>query len=227
MNNPVAQGTVIAVVGLGLTLGAAYAAWQESSAYLSGSGTVQNRMLSILAGERQPGLATKTRLDTLNDCRAAIGSFAEAYLAPAERETLRSTCREWGEAVVAEAPASSFGWALLAFLRGAVGDSAGRNAALARSQGTGPYEAWIATYRVGLATPVLAELDQAASAALDADLQVLASSFDGLQSLAQRYATHIPLRERITAAVETLPDDRQSYFLAQVKTALGGQGAAP
>ncbi len=213
------------VFGLFLSVAAAAALWQESSPYISGSGTVTDRMRNIINGTRELGMATKTQQGLLKDCQASIGTFAEAYLTPDDRGVLRQNCLNAAKTIVAATPASSYSWALLAYLSGREGDFKARDDALIMSEATGPSELWIADLRIKIAEMSLDKLSDDGRKAYDADLRLMVQGRVGLASIAKRYVDDPAFRERITGIVETLPPQNQAWFVQNVRSAVAQKGA--
>jgi hypothetical protein len=122
-------------------------------------------------------------------------------------------------------PSHSYGYYIEALARFALGEADMAVAALERSQAVGPNEQWLAERRVGVAETHYAALEAYAGTGHLADLALLAQSRRGIRSIAARYVANPDFRERVTAVVETLPDEIQQRFVAVVRAEARTMGA--
>ena len=91
------------------------------------------------------------------------------------------------------------------------------NEHLHTSQATGKASQWVAEQRVALAEYYREHLDERVLAGNDADLEMLVRSQRGIGSIATRYVNDPAFRERITAIVETMPEDIQRRFIGVLR----------
>jgi hypothetical protein len=227
MASKTASGLLLAVLSLGLTVGAAAALYQESGAYLRPGLTSIERARAAAADSGRFGLSHGAMVISLQDCITAMNqskSLEMLYVPAPDREALYSGCNDLASNVRAQSPANGLAWLAGAHASLLTGDLTGFNADLATSQMVTPTEQWIAEQRVQLAEDNLEKLDGAALAAHDADLHMLVSGGIGLRSLAQRYMRDEAFRQRIAAIVETMPLENQQRFLNSLRSAIRNAG---
>jgi hypothetical protein len=148
------------------------------------------------------------------------------YLAPTARmSAVANSCIETARTSISQMPSHSYGYYIEALARFALGEADMAVAALERSQAVGPNEQWLAERRVGVAETHYAALEAYAGTGHLADLALLAQSRRGIRSIAARYVANPEFRERVTAVVETLPDDIQQRFVAVVRAEARTMGA--
>lgn len=199
---------------------------REASPYFS-SGIEDTERFSALAEAAPiPGPSIASERLILDNCVRTITSIY-ARLQPAARKAeVNGHCLEAADAAVQVNPSSSYAWYVGALTSALTGDIAGMNMRLLRSQQTGPSEQWIAELRVPLAEDHLGDLTPDVRANHDRDLGMLVASTRGISSIADRYVRQADFRERITAIVETMPEDDQRRFVSRVgssaRSAVGG-----
>lgn len=148
------------------------------------------------------------------------------YLAPTARmSAVAHSCIETAGTAVSQMPSHSYGYYIGALAHYALGEVETAVAALERSQAVGPNEQWLAERRVALAELHYATLGTYAGAGHLADLALLAQSRRGIRSIAARYIASPAFRERVTAIVETLPEEIQQRFVTVVRAEARNMGA--
>lgn len=165
------------------------------------------------------GLSAYSKKQLLNSCYYGLTSRLALVRPRAEIGKFATQCRSKAETMVETMPTNSFGWLVVAIASKTLGDTVAMNAALVRSQKTGPREQWITELRVRLAEDNYARLDDPARQANTLDLALLAESYRGVRTIASRYINDPDFRERITTVVSVLPNDIQKRFLWSVKKA--------
>ena len=167
-----------------------------------------------------PGLSLHTRQQALMDCAYTVqrlGSLEMRYQTDAFRSDLPDRCHKLALAAVSTMPTYSYGWLVAAMSAAASADWADVNDHLYRSQLTGRESQWIAEMRVTLAESHRAQLDERTRIGNDRDLQLLVRSQRGVGTIARRYISDPAFRDRITAIVETMPDDVQLRFVGSLR----------
>lgn len=148
------------------------------------------------------------------------------HLAPSARKSaVANSCLETAETSVSQMPSHSYGYYVEALARFALGETEAAIRALERSQAVGPNEQWLAERRVALAETHYGELDSYEEEGHHADLALLAQSRRGIRSIAARYVANPGFRERVTAVVETLPNEIQQRFVNLVRAEARSMGA--
>ena len=170
------------------------------------------------------GASTLAKTAILDDCASAMTSLYGRSRPTVERQSLLTSCQDLVHYITTDVPSNSYAW-----LVGALGaiernDTAEFNRQIKISQMTGSNEQWVAEQRVNIAELHYDQLDDAARASERSDLALLAHSYRGVKSVAQRYVTDPGFRERITAVVETLPQADQRLFVSNVRRAAAELG---
>lgn len=200
----------------------ALGAWtlaREAAQYLV-TGTRIERVAALPDEPPFPGLALSTRQDNLRDCVYALNrrsSLQVRYVSETLGETLPSRCGAMALEAVEQMPTYSYGWFVLAYADALMGDWNAMNAHLHLAQQTGQASQWVAEQRVALAETYRAHLDASTLAGNEADLTLLVRSERGIGSIAARYISDPAFRERITAIVETMPEDIQCRFIGVLR----------
>ena len=212
---------VLLTLSVLLGLGGIVTALRELNVFTVGSPSPQGRFEALLAGAYRPGpsaLSHRLLLDTCNE--AIAGIYGRLQVGERRRQVLER-CRDEADAIVAEAPSTSFGWYVGALAAAALGDVAGFNTRVLRSQITGPTEQWIAEQRAALVEDHYDVADAEVRAHHQDELRLLVSSQRGIASIARRYVGNVGFRERVTQIVELMSEDDQRRFIANVRRAAG------
>ena len=178
------------------------------------------RVVRSLGSEGSAGLSTFAQFEVLQSCQTALTArqSLEMRFLPAEtQDALAPHCLRTARAATAAFPTDAYAWSVGALAAAREQDWAGMNAALVRSQVTGPTEQWVAELRVTVAQDNYARLDEAARFANDQDLLMLLKSIPGIRAIAQRYIDDLEFRARIVALVETTPPETQRRFVSVVE----------
>ena len=200
----------------------ALGAWttsQEAAQYLTTGSRIQ-RVAALPEHAPYAGLSLSTRQDNLRDCLFALqrqGSLEVRFISEEFRTSLPSRCGAMARDAVQQMPTFAYGWYVLAYADAMAEDWAAMNQHLHASQRTGKTSQWVAEQRVALAEYYRDHLDGQTLAGNDADLELLVRSQRGISSIASRYVNDPSFRERITAIVETMPQDIQRRFLSVVR----------
>lgn len=221
------NGLILIVSALFLGFSGAYLAAREIAPF-SFSFAPRSEILERLTREPVPVppsiFGTNVALEICDDTMNRL-SFP---LAPsAAMSAVAQSCLETAGTAISQMPGHSYGYYVGALAHYALGDAETALGSLKRSQAIGPNEQWLAERRVALAELHHADLEDYAEAGHLADLALLAQSRRGIRSIAARYVADPSFRERVTAIVETLPDEIQQRFVSVVRAESGkiGTGA--
>lgn len=166
------------------------------------------------------GLSSYSKTLVMRDCYRIVLGYHDFDLVDDAVRNVIAICGERATRIVAVTPTDSFAWLVRAAASVRLKQQDEFNAALQKSQLTGPNEMWIALLRTNLAETHLSKLSAESVRAENADLTLLASSWKGVQLIAKRYVSDPDFRVRITAIVEKMPQDRQRAFLNSVRKSL-------
>ncbi|WP_026783954.1 hypothetical protein [Pleomorphomonas koreensis] len=211
---------VIGLFSAGLLALGLYGMSIESRPFLSTTGTAADRLAAATDDSDVPFLTSKRALSVYDlDCRTlAFGQIADTI--PAEdRPRLDQACFERARSLLAVAPGNARLW--LTFAQFAARQAGARDLvfhAIARSRALGPWQYAFAIDRIRL-IDTLPDAPPDIQAIIDADIETLGASWRGREALAERYVAMPEQRERITAAIEKLPQIQQRQFLSRVRRA--------
>jgi hypothetical protein len=191
----------------------------EVSSYWASGGTDAAFFERLTTAPPSPAISYSGAEAILMRCELTATSAYVFRQDEAERIFAMAHCRDFAQQTLASMPSYSYGWYSLALFHLVLGDLEAGLEALSQSQRTGSNEQWVAERRVLLGELVLSELSADARAAHDTDLAMLAQSNRGVRAIAKRYIEVEDFRERITAIVETLPEEAQARFVGQVRAA--------
>lgn len=209
----------ILVVSLALLGAGAWVGWREAAPYFNGGIEDTERFASLATRAPSPGLSIASERLVLDNCVRTIFSVY-ARLQPSGRKAeVNDNCLTAADAIAKRSPSFSYAWYVGALTSALNRDIAGMNARLLQSQVTAPTEQWIAELRVNLAEDHLVELTSAVRANHDRDLRMLVATVRGITSIADRYVGQADFRDRITAIVDTMPEDDQRRFVSVVGAA--------
>lgn len=190
----------------------------EADGQRSGSGSDADffEMMAGPATDLPLSLRATERL--LSRCVTVVGGFYGFVQPPTTSASAREGCLSLAREAVEAFPTYAFGSYALAQFLFARGEAGPANAALARSQDVGAHEQWVAELRVNLAEDQFERLSSEVLAGHERDLRLLALSGRGVRAIAARYIGNVAFRERITAIVETLPQENQRRFVSHVNS---------
>lgn len=209
----------ILVLSLALVGAGAWVGVREASPYFNAGIEDAERFASLVEKIPSPGPSIASERLVLDNCVRTISSLY-GRLQPSERRAaVSSNCLKAADTIVRQSPSSSYAWYVGALTSELTHDTLGMNERLLQSQETGPTEQWIAELRVPLAEDHLADLTPEVRANHDRDLRMLVATVRGIASIAERYVGQADFRERITAIVETMPEDDQRRFVSKVGAA--------
>lgn len=195
----------------------AVAGFGELGVFRVGGITPASRFSALAADAYRPAASTLSKTLLLETCAQAIEGFYGRLQRAGTRQAVLKNCLTQADSITAAAPSLSYGWYVGALAAARLGDVAGFNTRLLRSQITGPAEQWIAEQRVGLVEDRFADASAEVRARHIADLRLLVTSLRGIASISGRYVREPEFRERITAIVETMPETDQARFVGQVR----------
>jgi hypothetical protein len=209
--------SVLAFAAL-LACGGAVTGFEELGVFRVGGITPASRFAALAADQYRPAASTLSKTLLLETCAEAIsGTYGRLQRAEARHAVLENCLRQ-ADDITAAAPSLSYGWYVGALAAAQLGDVAGFNARLLRSQITGPAEQWIAEQRAALVEDHFADAGPEVRTRHTADLRLLVASGRGIASISGRYVREPEFRERITAIVETMPEADQARFVGQVRS---------
>jgi len=214
-------GMVLAVAAP-LVVGGVATSFAELNVFSAGSPTVEGRFAALEAGSYRAGPSILSKQLLLETCNEAIAGVYGRLQPTQERTIVLDRCRSYADGVVDQSPSLSFGWYVGALAAASLGDMAGFNARILRSQRTGPSEQWVAELRVRLVETNFGSADQAVLDRHAQDLRLLVRSPRGIASIAQRYVGDPSFRERVTQIVETMSETDQRRFVDTVRRAAAG-----
>lgn len=154
---------------------------------------------------------------TLRDCHTALRAIPVAQRSSAENQAFIRRCRDDAAIVVRTMPVNGFAWITKGLFEAALGEFEAFNRSFEVAQTVAPNEQWLAEWRMNGSETYLDKLTPTALAAHERDLTLLASSRAGTLTLARRYLADPGFRERVTAIVEKLPQERQRAFLRNIR----------
>ena len=226
MTGSSATRKAIIVLSVGLLCAGAWVGWREALPYFTGGIEDAERFAALAEKVPLPGPSIASERLVLDNCVRTISSLYGRLQPSVRKAAVNSNCLKAADAIVKQSPSSSYAWYVGALTSQLTHDTAGMNARLLQSQQTGPTEQWIAELRVSLAEDHLADLTPEVRANHDRDLSMLVATVRGIASIAERYIGQADFRDRITAIVETMPEDDQRRFVSQVgaeaQRAVGG-----
>jgi hypothetical protein len=205
-----------------LACAGAVTAFDELGVFRVGGITPASRFAALAADHYRPAASTLSKTLLLETCAEAISSTYGRLQRAEARHAVAENCLKQADAITAAAPSLSYGWYVGAMAAARLGDQAGFNARLLRSQITGPAEQWIVEQRAGLVEDNFAVADAEVRTRHDGDLRLLVTSVRGIASISGRYVREPEFRERITAIVETMPEADQARFVTQVRSSAAG-----
>lgn len=156
----------------------------------------------------------------LNACRRAITATFAKLQPTVLRNRVSRNCAELSGRIGRAEPSASYAHYVRSLALFEQRDIAGFNLAFSLSWKTGPNEGWIAKRRFTLGERGLDMLDTPASVMHARDVALLVSSQRGLPLVAKSYVGEPASRDRLTAIVETLPEQVQRRFLSAVRKEL-------
>lgn len=226
MADNAATRKAILLLSLVLLGAGAWVGFREALPYFSRGIEDAERFTALAQAVPAPGPSIASERLILDNCVRTISSTYGRLQSAARKAEANGNCLKAADAAVRVNPSSSYAWYVGALSSALTGDIAGMNARLLRSQQTGPSEQWIAELRVPLAEDHLGDLTPDVRANHDSDLRMLVASTRGIASMADRYVRQADFRERITAIVETMPEEDQRRFVSRVgssaRSAAGG-----
>ena len=208
----------ILLLSLALVAAGAWVGLREASPYFSVGIEDAERFAALADKVPSPGPSIASERLVLDNCVRTISSLSGRLQPGSRKAEVSNNCLRAADAIVRRNPSSSYAWYVGALTSERTSDTAGMNERLLRSQQTGPSEQWIAELRVPLGEEHLAELTPEVRANLDRDLKMLVASTRGISSMADRYVRQAEFRERITAIVETMPEEDQHRFVSRVES---------
>jgi ATP/maltotriose-dependent transcriptional regulator MalT len=197
----------------------AFAVAGEISSYVAAGGTDAAFFDRLAQASPAPAISRSGAEAVLMRCESVVAGQYGARQTDAERMFALGHCWSFAAQTLEQMPSYSYGWYTLALFQLSLGDLESGLQSLSQSQRAGRNEQWVAERRVHLGELVLSELDPETRAGHDADLTMLAQSNRGVRSIAQRYIKNEEFRGRITAIVETLPEETQVRFVSRVRAA--------
>lgn len=198
----------------------AFAAWftyAELRPFLSGGGDREARYQAMVEHNIKSGLSAYSQDIVLRGCLEAITSVYGRLQPAAQRAAVRAHCETETAVITQLTPTNAFGWFTRALVAAWDNNVEEMNNSLNMSRMTGLNEQWIAELRVDLAEDNHQKLDALNLAGNDTDIVMLINSQRGIRAIAQRYLAQPAFRQRVTAFVETLPEERQRAFVSTVR----------
>src|SRR3569833_126142 len=205
--------------GLGVAGAASYLIASEGVSYFAVQGSESVRFETLAQRDLVPGPSLVAKKLSLDACYSAIHSLYGMAQPSDRRNLLLEKCRTTVADVTESTPSYSYGWYVAAVVADDLHETAAFNAALARSQVTGPSEGWVGQLRVKLAARRFDQIDSAVREGNDRDLKMLVLSIDGVGAVAQVYVDTPGVREHIASIVDGTDDDSKRRFLAAVRHA--------
>lgn len=208
-----------AVIAFGVLLLGSWVISQEAAHYFA-AGTKIQRLAAMPDHPPFAGVSILTKQDNLLDCVFALdrrSSLEVLYMPEAFRTELPARCSAMAMDAVTQMPTFSYGWFVLAYTDALAEDWAAMNKHLYMTRVTGQTSQWVAEQRVALAESYREHLDPSGLDGNQADLELLVRSQRGIGSIAKRYVNDPTFRERITAIVETMPEDIQHRFIGVLR----------
>lgn len=203
----------LALAGLFLTVGGAFALSYELRPFLVDRNTSTSRVLELASGSTAGGLSLSATQALLLDCRVAMSTPA-GQLQPARvRRDLAQNCLDASDAAVARSPTLSVAWATGALAAGMLDDGDGLSRRLVQSHASAPIEQWVAELRVTIADDHYRLLSAQARIGFDSDLRLLLSHEAGVAAIAHRYLALEDFRSRVDAVVYTMPPALREKFV--------------
>lgn len=205
-----------------------WAMYAEAGPVLRGGETARARIAATAATDGPIGAGLLTTAVSLADCEQVLLPFGRPATTEQlgdTREVLLDECEHMAKSVLERTPAHGQAELLLALIAEARGDVEGISTHLARSQALQPNLARVVTPRAGLGQRHFDQLSPDAQERHRHDLALMLQSGRGVWPLADLYVSDEAARQRITAALETVPQRDQARFVYIVRRVLSARGA--
>ena len=212
---------VVLAASMVLATAGAITAYQEFNVFVAGGISPASRFVALAGGAYRPGPSLLSKRLLLDTCLEAISGLYGRLQTAADRRAVLVRCLSEADTIVAGAPSFSYAWYIGALSAARLGDIAGFNTRMLRSQSSGPNEQWVAELRAELVEDHLEAATPTVLARHQADLRLLVSSRRGIAAISRRYVAVPGFRERIARIVETMPEADQARFVATVRGAAG------
>lgn len=213
-------GVIVVLIGAAmLTAAGAVAAYEEFSAFATGSQGSADRFAALQHGAYRAGPSHLAKQLVLDACLEGLRGVYGRMQPRASRAAVATNCVDQADAIAAEVPSFAYAYYVGALASAELGDVAGFNSRLLISQMTGPTEQWLAELRVDLAEDNFTALAPDVLSRHEADLRLLVVSGRGIASISNRYVRQPEFRARIAAIVESLSEEDQVRFVDRVRAA--------
>jgi hypothetical protein len=209
----------LALVGAGIA-----AAVVEIGPYFVAGYDSRDKAAALESGVLRPGLSFDSEELVLEDCAVAMRSLLLRASPTERRRQVLSNCLAIADGIVAGAPGMAHAWLVGARAAAELGDDAGLASRLATGRERSPNEGWLAQARVALAEDNIARLQPSDLAGHRNDIAVLIAGNRFADAVIARYLREPGFRDRVRAALETLPTKVQRRFLDRLRAASGGTG---
>lgn len=175
--------------------------------------------MAIVAGELGGGFSFYGQKRLMAACMQGMTGLWRTLASPEQRQAHARNCLGYALAYAEGTPVESFTWTVAAQASFILGDNEEMNRYLAFARRSAPNEQWLAGLRVNLAENARDILSESNRREHDQDLALMVMSRQGISSIAHRYWTDEPFRERITTIVERMPQEDQRRFVTSVRRA--------
>jgi hypothetical protein len=165
------------------------------------------------------GFSSKSKFLVLTDCLNGMRVMQIENAMQSAAFSFSQKCVSLSDEIISHMPTNAYAWLVKAWASGELYEYDALNTSLQQSHVTAPNELWLAKFRLDLAERKRPLIDDDTKKAIDRDIAMMASSYQGSQELALRYMKDKAFRERVISVIETLPQEDQKRFISGVKNA--------
>ncbi len=173
--------------------------------------------LGLLADAAPQAYSPQAARTVLLACDRALRGSTGAMQPRSSRAQVAQVCLTHAGTALRGVPTSGLAHLVEAEALIALGDGAGFNAGLVRSQANSAQEGWLAQRRLDLASSQAGDLDAAGLGALARDIETLMETLEGAGQVARAYDRAPAIRAIATTALNRLPGPEQARFLRDLK----------
>lgn len=214
---------VAGLASAGLAAFGAVQAMGEIAPYMGSGYAIEDRFTTLQTGALTAGQSRFARVGFLNEC-SSVGTSLFGALQPQENiDKLADNCLAELRTMVDMAPTDGQAWTSMAEMYALKRDAANLRQAIIRSREGAPGLEVLAAQRLALTDAWIADPSDAEKAGRDSDLLVLLSSWNGTQTLAERYIARPEDRDAMMTLFQTAPADQQKRFLEAVQKKAAAQ----
>jgi hypothetical protein len=164
------------------------------------------------------GLSYDSQASALSDCDAALMSVGTDVRATIRAKLIGASCEAMSARLTIPTPVNSYAWLVRAMASASLQKDDEAERSLRMSQGTGPYELWIAAKRVDLVERF--GLQEKLADLYSSDLAAMLNSRSIIKEIARRYRDDAAFRKVIEPIVEAQSETIKVAFLQAVRQSM-------